>query len=285
MSRWNVAALPVFLLLAACCAPLAPPASTDTPVWTATPALLVTPTAAPTQKPTATAEPTSTAKPTSTPSPAPTSTAVPSATPTPEPTATPTEMPAAAPSPTDTPTASPCEAPDAALAPILSHAQSLGYDIGCPVAPAFSVAGAFQEFWANVDEVNPHLHYRSLMIWRSDMAEIYVIDGRDTDVSEGNLLAYTDTWGAGEPLVHPSCAGMTVPGGYQLPVRGFGKVWCVNQLADPVGWPTDDEAAVALLVQPTQTGLLLKVSGPIPIGYLVALDYRAVWAVTQMINP
>ncbi|HEC33293.1 MAG TPA: hypothetical protein ENI37_01080 [Chloroflexi bacterium] len=187
--------------------------------------------------------------------------------------------------PTTTPTTSPCVDPDPALEPILDHAESLGYDMGCPTAPAFSVYGAFQEFWANVDNPNPHFHYRSLMIWRSDNKEIYVIDGQDTDASSGMLLAYTDTWEEGQPEVHPDCAGMTPPAGYELPIRGFGKVWCVNELVDEVGWPSEHEAAVTLLIQPMQTGLLLKVFGPIPIGYLIALDYQAVWAVTMMTAP
>jgi hypothetical protein len=78
---------------------------------------------------------------------------------------------------------------------------------------------------------------------------------------------------------------MTPPTGYELPIRGFGKVWCENELWDLVGWPSEHESGVTLLVQPMQYGLLLKVSGPIPIGYLVAMDYRAVWAVTRMTSP
>jgi len=191
------------------------------------------------------------------------------------------------PEPTQEPTAEPtseCVDVDPTLEPILDEVESLGYDLGCPTEPITSVQGAFQEFWANVDEVNPHLHYRSLMLWRSDNGEIYVIDGEDTDASEGALLAYTDTWEEGQPNVHPDCDSMTTPVGYQLPIRGFGKVWCVNELWDPVGWPADNEAAVTLLVQPMQTGLLMKVSGSY-IEYLVALDYQAVRGWTTMVGP
>ncbi len=198
-----------------------------------------------------------------------------------EPTAEPT------PEPTQEPTAEPtpeCVDVDPALEPILDEVESLGYDLGCPTEPITSVQGAFQEFWANVEEVNPHLHYRSLMLWRSDNGEIYVIDGEDTDASEGALLAYTDTWEESQPIVHPDCDGMTTPVGYQMPIRGFGKVWCVNELWDPVGWPADNEAPVTLLVQPMQTGLLMKVSDSY-IEYLVALDYRAVRGWTTMVGP
>jgi hypothetical protein len=198
------------------------------------------------------------------------------------PTSTPT------PTPTQTPTPGQCAIPvDPTLQPALNRLKSLypTYDLGCPTQAASNVQGAFQEFWANVDNVNPHTHYRSLMIWRSDNREIYVIDGQDTDASQGMLLAYTDTWLEGDSETPPACAGMTVPSGYQLPVRGFGKVWCTNSLVNQVGWPSVGEVAVNLFVQPMQTGLLLKVTGPIPIFYLIALDYQGVLGVTQMIAP
>jgi len=203
------------------------------------------------------------------------------ATNTPEPTDEPTAEPTEEPTPELTPG---CVAVDPTLDPILTYVESLGYDLGCPTEPITSVQGAFQEFWANVEEVNPHLHYRSLMIWRSDNKEIYVIDGEDTNASTGALLAYTDTWEEGQPNVHPDCDGMAVPDGYQLPIRGFGKIWCYNDLEDAVGWPADNEITVTLLVQPMQTGLLMKVSGP-SIGYLIALDYQAVRGWTMMVGP
>jgi hypothetical protein len=194
-------------------------------------------------------------------------------------TPSPTQEPSATPS--VPPTESGCVAVDPALAPILQHAQNVGYDIGCPVTAAFETWGALQEFWANVDHVSPHMHFRSLMIWREDNREIYVIDGVDTNASAGMLMAYSDTWAEGDPEVHPDCAGMTVPTGYQLPIRGFGKVWCVNDLVDLVGWPGQSEEGATMLVQPTQTGLLLRM--PAGLGYLLALDYRAVYAVTTFI--
>jgi hypothetical protein len=208
------------------------------------------------------------------------------ATNTPEPTNTPppTDTPTSTPTPTNTPKPSGgCVAPNATLKPILDYATSSGYDIGCPTVPASTIQGAFQEFWTNVNEVNPHLHYRSLMIWRSDNREIYIIDGENTDASRGMLLAYTDFWEEGMDHVPPDCAGMAVPSGYQLPVRGFGKIWCEEELWDLVGWPAEDETSVELLIQPTQTGLLMKVSGP--MSYLIALDYRAVYGITMMTTP
>jgi hypothetical protein len=182
-----------------------------------------------------------------------------------------------------TPTPPPgCVPPDPALEPILDWAEDLGYDLGCPTAPASSVYGVLQEFWTNVEDPNPHTHYRSLMIWRSDNREIYVIDGEDTDASEGRLLAYTDFYEDSQPEIHPDCAGMAPPSGYRLPERGFGKVWCENELWDQVGWPSERESAETLLLQPMQTGLLLRVTAS-GGAYLVALDYRAVWALTIMV--
>ncbi|MEA3310387.1 MAG: NBR1-Ig-like domain-containing protein [Chloroflexota bacterium] len=196
-----------------------------------------------------------------------------------------TETPATPTLESPTPTLpSACVATDPSLKPIWDQVQGLGYDIGCPTEPAVSLPGAFQEFWANVDEVNPHFHYRSLMIWRSDNQGIYVLDGEDTNASTGLLLAYTDTWAEGEPDVYPACQGLAPPNGYQLPIRGFGKIWCYNQLQNRVGWPAENETVVTLLVQPTQTGLLMRVSGSY-LGYLVALDYRAVRGWTRMVAP
>jgi hypothetical protein len=182
-----------------------------------------------------------------------------------------------------------CTTVDSALQSIKDYALSQGYDLGCPTSAAFYVqkngdTGAFQEFWANWDDPNPHTHYRSLMIWRADNKDIYVIIGEDTDGSRGSFLAYTDTWNDSQPAIHPDCAGMTPPSGYQMPVRGFGKVWCVNHLKDDVGWPTDGEVQVNLYVQPTEYGLLMKVTGTY-VGRLVALHYPAMRAVTQFISP
>jgi hypothetical protein len=160
--------------------------------------------------------------------------------------------------------------------------------MGCPTGSAFNIqkdggTGAFQEFWANWDDPNPHTHYRSLMIWRADTREIYVIDGQNTDASRGTLLAYTDTWEEGQPSIHPDCAAMTPPSGYQMPVRGFGKIWCTQGLEDEVGWPAQAEAQVNLYAQPMQVGWLMKVSNPGGTSYLVALGNN--WAVTQFTTP
>ena len=205
---------------------------------------------------------------------------------TPTPTFTPTPSPTSSPtsSPTFTPPVGGCAVPaDPVFQPALDRFRSLypTADIGCPTRAAFSVQGAVQEFWANVTDPNPNTHYRSLMIWRSDNREIYVIDGEDTTASQGAFMAYTDTWDEGQPEIYPKCAQMTPPTGYQLPIRGFGKVWCVNGLWDPIGWPNQRELGNTLLVQPTATGLLLQVPSS-GVTYLVVLDYRGMWAVSVL---
>lgn len=194
------------------------------------------------------------------------------------------------PSPTFSPTAPPpvggCATPvDPVFQPALDRFRSLypTADIGCPTGPAFSVQGAIQEFWANVTDPNPHTHFRSLMVWRSDNREIYVVDGEDTAASRGPFRAYTDTWDESQPEISPKCAQMTPPAGYQLPIRGFGKVWCTNSLWDSIGWPNQRELGNTLLVQPTAAGLLLRVPA-LQVSYLMVLDYRGMWAVTVMVK-
>jgi RNA polymerase sigma-70 factor (ECF subfamily) len=205
-------------------------------------------------------------------------TPTPTFTPTPSPTSPPT------PSPTVVPPVGGCAVPvDPVFQPALDRFRSLypTADIGCPTRAAFSVQGAVQEFWANVTDPNPNTHYRSLMIWRSDNREITVIDGEDTAASRGTFGAYTDTWDEGQPEIYPKCAQMTPPAGYQLPIRGFGKVWCVNGLWRPIGWPNQRELGNTLLVQPTETGMLMQVPAS-GVTYLVVLDYRGMWAVSVL---
>ena len=199
------------------------------------------------------------------------------ATDTPEPTATPTE------GPTETPTEEGCVAVHPDLERILDHAEDRGYDMGCPVAEAFETWGAAQEFWTNIDHVNPHLHFRSLMIWREDNQKIYIIDGTHTDVSEGALMTFDDTWEEGQPSIPPACDDMTVPDGYELPIRGFGKVWCQEDLVDLIGWPAAPEEGATFLIQRTERGLLMRL--PVQTQYLVALERVETEAVTLFILP
>jgi len=182
----------------------------------------------------------------------------------PEPTEEPTEMPEG------------CVPPHPDLEPLLDLAEERGYGIGCPTAEGYTIeengsTGALQAFWANVEEENSDLRYRSLMIWRADTRQIYVIDGVATnEIAEGTLMVYTDTWEEGQPHVPPDCEEMTPPEGYRLPERGFGEVWCQEGLVDTIGWPAEAEIQVDLLAQPTEHGVLMKASGA-DVNYLILL--------------
>ncbi|HEX9118166.1 MAG TPA: hypothetical protein VGA61_19030 [Anaerolineae bacterium] len=199
------------------------------------------------------------------------------------PTATPTPVPPTVP----VMPPPPCVVVNPALASIADKAANAGLDLGCPTQPAASTPnGALQEYWANVTNSNPNTHLRSLMIWYGDVRTIYVIQGDDTAASRGALRNYTDTWRDGDPDVLPACVPLQPPAGYLMPVRGFGKVWCTNNLVNVIGWPKNQETAARLLVQTTRTGLLLRISAPDQnAGYLAALDYRAARAVTTNVGP
>ena len=201
--------------------------------------------------------------------PGPTDTPTPTSTPTPTPTATPT-LPAA------------CTAPDAQFAAVVSQADLLGMDVNCAVSSVRSMSGALQEFWANVEHVNPHMHYRSLMIWRSDTLKVYIVKGEDTDAFEAGVAVHDDTWVEGQPDVPDACKTMTAPTGYQLPVRGFGKVWCANEYWETIGWPALPESAVTVTVQDTDGGLLMKIAGAPAGTYFVAMDFDAQRATLTM---
>ncbi|MBN1179341.1 MAG: hypothetical protein JXD18_09025 [Anaerolineae bacterium] len=185
-------------------------------------------------------------------------------------TSTPTPTPTA--TPTDTPTAVACADLDPAFESIVDQADLLGVDLGCPIEDAFSIYGAFQEFWTNVDNPNPHTHSHDFMIWRSDTRRIYALAQYNEATLLGFLAPYNDTWDESQPDVHPDCADMDVPDGYQLPVHGFGKVWCEHDLWDTVGWPNAGETAVSLLIQTTENGVLVEVTG-VPSTFLFALDF------------
>jgi hypothetical protein len=175
-----------------------------------------------------------------------------------------------------------CTTMDPFLEPVVSVASGFGVNPGCPTASSISVYGAFQKFETNPENPNPHARMGAFMIWRSDTRRIYALGfGSESGYPTQNgrwLSSYNDLWDESQPSVHPDCASMTAPTGYQLPVRGFGKVWCENGLwaSDRLGWPRDREWAVSLLLQPTQNGWLIRVIDyPDGYDYVFALDLMA----------
>ncbi len=209
----------------------------------------------------------------------------------PEPTARPKHTPTSQPpTPTPTSTATPdetsCTTPyDPAFAATVDYAGNLGLDVGCPQGAAYEMYGAVQIFWANVDEPNPHLHYRTLMIWNTPykQGEIYYVTASETSPVQPIHVAY-DTWDESQPEAPPDCTGMTVPDGYLMPVRGFGKLWCERELWTTIGWPSELETGLNFLVQQTEHGRLMRFGDPLLNTFVVAWDYDTNEALVHM-NP
>jgi hypothetical protein len=183
--------------------------------------------------------------------------------------------------PTATPTPS-CVPPEGGLESILSIAEDAGQNPGCPIGPAVTVDGALQRFETNPENPNPHARIRGYMIWRGDEDLIYALgDGWECSMPshDGEVLhVYQGEWEEGMPYVHPDCASMSVPEGYEMPIRGFGRAWCENSLweSSEVGWAADPESGVRLLIQPTRNGALIRVLGhPWGVTWDFALDIPA----------
>jgi hypothetical protein len=77
---------------------------------------------------------------------------------------------------------------------------------------------------------------------------------------------------------------MTVPDGYLMPVRGFGKLWCERELWTTIGWPSEPETGLDFLVQQTEHGRLMRFSDPLINTFVVAWDYDTNEALVHM-NP
>jgi hypothetical protein len=183
---------------------------------------------------------------------------------TPTSTPSPTASPTSAPSPTATPTATPrpqarCVSASSSLSAALRAATDTGVDVGCPIGAAVSVEGALQEFISDAGASGATNRPRNLMIWRGDTREIYaLIRLIERQESRLEVRSYRDTWEEGQPQVPPACTSLSIPSGFRFPVRGFAKTWCGDRLAANLGWPIEDERAATLLIQPTQSGLLLR---------------------------
>ncbi len=208
----------------------------------------------------------------------PTATQQPVGTPVPVPTLTPGTVAATA----------ACVPVDPALAAVADSAQAAGLGLGCPIAAPAPISGngALQAFWTDPTNPNPTARRLSLMIWLGDSREVDILQGQDHNASQGALLRYPDTWGTSDPPVLPACTADVPPPGFVLPVRGFGKIWCADNLAGVVGWPNQQETAASLLLQPARQGLLMKVTAPDQgRGYAIALDYGSARALAIPFTP
>lgn len=236
------------------------PTGTATPVPTATPRPTLRPTAVPTL------EPTATARPTQAPTPAPTSTVPPTSVPTSTPAPTATPLPTATPPPPDGPTATPvsasayaCDIVDSRFTPVVTQATGLGIPVTCATGATKSYSGQVQAFRQNVEQGDPHLRFRSFMILRHDTGKVYVLDGKDANAYEATPTTYTGPEGIPSDQVPATCAALTVPEGYMLPMGPIGAVWCNHSLWISVaGWPSEPAAFATLDIQETTNGLLIR---------------------------
>jgi hypothetical protein len=99
------------------------------------------------------------------------------------------------------------------------------------------------------------------MIWRSDSRKIYVVGQADSVTGRSQVLVYDDEWSEGMAEIPPSCAGLSPPSGLQIPIRGFGKVWCDHSLHTLIGFAYESEKGGDLLTQETERGLYLSIPG------------------------
>jgi hypothetical protein len=106
------------------------------------------------------------------------------------------------------------------------------------------------------------------MIWRSDERTVYVVQTRNGSPGISEAWVYQDTWSEGMPEIPSACAGLTPPDQLEIPVRGFGKIWCENSLHQSIGFGYGSEQGGNLLIQDTEGGLYLG----LPDGPQFAID-------------
>ncbi len=183
--------------------------------------------------------------------------------------ASPARSPVAAVSPT---TPATCVALDAPFQAIQARAQGLkdvfpyAPTVNCPLRPATRVGGALQEFRQPVtgSGQSPKISY---MLWREDTKAIYLLVKSDQSTGVSKVYTYQDTWTENEPRVPADCAGMIVPQdvppatdpsrALQVPVRGFGKVWCKDRWQQAIGYGNGKEVGGTLVIQETTGGLYI----------------------------
>lgn len=130
-------------------------------------------------------------------------------------------------------------------------------DVGCPTSPAQTVSGAWQVFLVHAPGSTVS-NLPGYMIWRSDSRTIYVVPQGDSLTVCSEALIYDDTWSEGMPEIPPTCGGLTPPTGLQIPIRGFGKLWCDNSLYDDIGFGYGSERGGDLLIQEAERGFYIS---------------------------
>jgi hypothetical protein len=145
--------------------------------------------------------------------------------------------------------------------------------VGCPRDPAYTVSGAWQSFLP----VPTMYNLPGYMIWRSDTRTVYVVRKLDRLTGRSEAWVYHDTWSEGMPEIPPACAGLTPPTELEIPIRGFGKIWCDNSLHEHIGFSYGSEQGGDLLIQDTERGLYLR----LPDGHNFVIDVADGLALSQ----
>ncbi len=170
---------------------------------------------------------------------------------------------APSPAPISSPTPAGCPSLDPTFQSIADRVESLRSDsadlpeVGCPTQAAQTSSGAWQMFLREAPG-SAFSGSEGYMLWRGDTRTIYVIPPGDPVSGLTEVMVYEDNWSEEMPEIPPSCAGLTPPMGLEMPVRGFGKVWCDNSLYDLIGFGLGSEKAVDLFVQEAERGLYIS---------------------------
>lgn len=115
-------------------------------------------------------------------------------------------------------------------------------DLGCPRAAARSVWTAWEPF------------QNGAMLWRNDTDQVTVV------YNGGGWRTLPDQWDQQTP---PPARGQP-PAGLQAPVRGFGWIWGNgDEVFAGLGWATDEEKGVCMLVQDFERGFVFAKSNAV----------------------
>ncbi len=107
--------------------------------------------------------------------------------------------------------------------------------LGCPIGVAHITWAAWESF------------QRGAMLWRDDHNNVTVF------YNGGEWQTVPDQW-HGEPTPYRG----DPPSGLRQPIRGFGWVWGRNdRIFNGIGWATDEEKGVCLIIQDFQKGFIM----------------------------
>lgn len=117
------------------------------------------------------------------------------------------------------------------------------------------ILGCARDASQKVEEMAKEEFEEGLMLWQGGTDQIIVLYG------DSEWALYDDTWEEGDPHMHPDCESMVPPeASLQVPVRGFGELWCTNELVrEGLGWAVEREQGCSGVVQEFDLGLMMVV--------------------------